>query len=168
MLDNVFGIMNNVVPRFQWAEIDLAFPSYDRHFRLTSYAHMVATNEFPGLRMKIKDAFMILFSPPSIDDTNLNVLKDGNLTALDMQILIHCKSSFLCRFHAKINSKKSSLHACLDISLHQSSTSLTRDLNSSSRAPLPRRHAILAHYLGWNKILCARSRMEQTRFLPNR
>lgn len=106
MLDNVFGIMNNVVPRFQWAEVDLAFPSYDRHFRLTSYAHMVATNEFPGLRMKIKDAFMILFSPPSIDDTNLNVLKDGNLTALDMQILIHCKSSFLCRFHAKINSKK--------------------------------------------------------------
>lgn len=91
MLDNAFGIFNNVVPRFQWAEIDLTFPSDDRYFKLTSYDQMLATRQFPQRKVKIKDAFLVLFSPPEVGDKNLTVLRQGYLSALDMQILMHCK-----------------------------------------------------------------------------
>jgi hypothetical protein len=90
MLDNAFGIFNNVVPRFQWAEIDLTFPSDDRYFKIRSYDELVKTNQFPSRKMKIKDAFLVLFSPPEANDKNLAPLREGNLTALDMQMLIHC------------------------------------------------------------------------------
>jgi hypothetical protein len=90
MLDNAFGIFNNVSPRFQWAEIDLPFQSDDRFFRLANYNAMVASTLTPIRRMKMKDAFLLLFSPPDTENENLKVLRSGNLTALDMQMLIHC------------------------------------------------------------------------------
>jgi len=93
MLDNAFGIFNNVPPRFQWAEIDLTFPSDDIYFRTANYDELLATQRFPIPKMKIKDAFMILFTPPEKAAERLKVLRDGNLTALDMQMLIHCSSS---------------------------------------------------------------------------
>jgi hypothetical protein len=90
MLDIAFGIFNNVSPRFQWAEIDLPFPSADIYFRTTNYNELVATQRFPVPKMKIKDAFLILFSPPDLTNQNLQPLREGNLSALDMQMLIHC------------------------------------------------------------------------------
>lgn len=100
MLDNAFGIFNNVSPRFQWAEIDLAFPSDDRFFAMANYDHLAASLSFPARKMKIKDAFLILFSTPEMEE-DLMFLRRGNLTALDMQMLIHCKptpSRFIIAF----------------------------------------------------------------------
>ena len=89
MLDNAFGIFNNVSPRFQWAELDLPFPSDDSVFKIASYDQLVSSQKFPTLKMKIKDAFLCLFTPPDTTEHNLRVLREGCLTALDMQMLIH-------------------------------------------------------------------------------
>lgn len=104
MLDNAFGIFNNVSPRFQWAEIDLTFPSDDRFFAIANYDELMAHSLFPVRKMKIKDAFLVLFSPPEKAEEGLAFLRRGNLTALDMQMLIHCKSSHFppVWFHANI------------------------------------------------------------------
>jgi hypothetical protein len=90
MLDNLFGIFNNVPPRFNWVELDLPFPSDDRYFNTASYDELAATRLFPVRKMKIEDAFLILFLPPDASKERLKVLRDGCLTALDMQMLIHC------------------------------------------------------------------------------
>ena len=92
MLDNAFGIFNNVSPRFQWAEIDLTFPSDDRYFGVATYDELMANSLFPIRKMKIKDAFLVLFSPSDKVEEGLTFLRSGNLTALDMQMLIHCTS----------------------------------------------------------------------------
>ncbi|KAG9241572.1 hypothetical protein BJ878DRAFT_536451 [Calycina marina] len=89
MLDNAFGVFNNVSPRFQWAEIDLAFPSDDQFFKIANYEQLIIAQRFPSRKMKIKDAFMSLFTSAQSADYNLRVLKEGHLTALDLQMLIH-------------------------------------------------------------------------------
>ncbi len=91
MLDSAFGIFNNLPPRFQWSEIDLPFPSDDEYFKIPNYEAMVAKHLFPQPKMKLKDAFMVLFSNPESGKDNLEALRAGHLTALDMQMLIHCK-----------------------------------------------------------------------------
>lgn len=93
MLDHAFGIFNNVSPRFQWAEIDLPFPSDDRFFEVASYAELRAQSLYPVPKMKVKDAYLVLFTPLETAEQELNFLRTGNLTPLDMQMLIHCKSS---------------------------------------------------------------------------
>lgn len=98
MLDNAFGIFNNVVPRIQWAEIDLPFPSDDGYFKVSSYDQFITAVAFPIRKMKIKEAFLVLFSPPEVNNNNLAPLRDGNLTAHDMQMLIHCTLSVLPLF----------------------------------------------------------------------
>jgi hypothetical protein len=108
MLDNAFGIFNNVSPRFQWAEIDLIFPSDDRFFAVANYDELMAQSLFPVSKMKIKDAFLVLFSPPEKATEGLAFLRNGNLTALDMQMLIHCTSAQLCSFLSFANNLKSS------------------------------------------------------------
>lgn len=92
MLDHAFGIFNNVSPRFQWAEIDLPFPSDDRFFEVANYAELRAQSLCPVPKMKVKDAYLVLFTPLESAEQELNVLRTGNLTPLDMQMLIHCKS----------------------------------------------------------------------------
>jgi len=94
MLDHAFGIFNNVSPRFQWAEIDLPFPSDDDFFRISNFDDMIAKSVSPLHRMKIKDAFLVLFYPGAVGE-ELEILRRGKLTALDMQMLIHCSSSHL-------------------------------------------------------------------------
>jgi hypothetical protein len=42
--------------------------------------------------MKMKDAFLLLFSPPETADEYLAVLRNSHLMALDIQILIHSTS----------------------------------------------------------------------------
>ena len=105
MLDNVFGIFNNVPPRMNWAELDLPFPSDDRSFNIANYNELIATRLFPARKMKIEEAFLILFLPPEASKEELKVLRDGRLTALDMQLLIHCMpcaSSIFINQHANI------------------------------------------------------------------
>jgi hypothetical protein len=92
MLDNSFGIFHNVTPRFQWAELDVPFQSDDRFFCLASYDAMLTSKLAPVPRMKIKDAFLLLFSPPETRERDLEILRQGQLNALDMQMLIHCTS----------------------------------------------------------------------------
>jgi hypothetical protein len=94
MLDQAFGIFNNVSPRFQWAELDLPFPSDEVYFQLTNYDDLVAQSLHPQNKMKIKDAFLVLFAPPETAEEDLKVLRSGNLTAHDMQMLMHCKPIF--------------------------------------------------------------------------
>ncbi|KAE9377306.1 hypothetical protein N431DRAFT_369075 [Stipitochalara longipes BDJ] len=89
MLDNSFGIFHNVTPRFQWAELDVPFQADDRFFRLANYDAMIASKIAPVPRMKIKDAFLLLFSPPETQEQDLDILRQGQLNALDMQMLIH-------------------------------------------------------------------------------
>ena len=90
MLDNAFGIFNNVLPRFQWAEINLSFPSDDKYFKTANYEELIAYSPFPQRKMKVKDAFLCLFSPPDRSEDSLRTLILNNPTALDMQMLIHC------------------------------------------------------------------------------
>jgi hypothetical protein len=92
MLDHAFGIFNNVPPRFQWAELDLPFPSDDRYFKPANFVELQAQSLFPQPKMKIKDAYLILFSPEETIEEDLNILRTGNLTPLDLQMLIHCTS----------------------------------------------------------------------------
>jgi hypothetical protein len=91
MLDRAFGIFNNVPPHFQWAEIDLSFPSDDRCFKFSNYDEMVAHSFFPIRGIKIKDAFLFLFSSGGKAEEGLQFLRSGNLTPLDLQVLMHCK-----------------------------------------------------------------------------
>jgi hypothetical protein len=90
MLDHAFGIFNNVSPRFQWAEIDLPFPSDDRYFNVANYADLRAQSIYPQQRIKVKDAYVVLFTPPGSPEKDLNVLRTANLDTFDMQMLIHC------------------------------------------------------------------------------
>jgi hypothetical protein len=90
MLDQAFGIFNNVSPRFQWAEIDLPFPSDNRYFSVANYADLRAQSLYPQQRIKVKDAYMVLFTPPESPEKDLNVLRTANLDTFDMQMLIHC------------------------------------------------------------------------------
>lgn len=94
MIDIVFGIFNNVPHRINWAELDLPFPSDDRYFKIANYEEMTATQLFPDRKMKIEEAFLILFLPTEASKEKIKVLRDGCLTALDMQLLIHCMSLF--------------------------------------------------------------------------
>lgn len=93
MLDHAFGIFNNASPRFQWAEIDLPFPADDHFFKTANFDEMVAQKVQPKRSMKIKDAFRILFTSSASAEQDLRVLRQGALSALDMQMLIHCLSS---------------------------------------------------------------------------
>ncbi|PQE08746.1 C2H2 finger domain (Zms1) protein [Rutstroemia sp. NJR-2017a BVV2] len=89
MLDNAFAIFNNLAPRLQWAEIDLPFPSDDLYFKVAKYEDLRNHSGFPIPKMKIKDAFLLLFSPVDSAERDLAPLRGGNLTALDMQMLMH-------------------------------------------------------------------------------
>jgi hypothetical protein len=93
MLDSSFGIFHNVSPRFQWAELDVPFQSDDHFFRLANYDAVLASKLVPLRRMKIKEAFLLLFSPPETVERDLEILRRDKLNALDMQILIHCSCS---------------------------------------------------------------------------
>ncbi|KAJ5047458.1 uncharacterized protein L3040_003285 [Drepanopeziza brunnea f. sp. 'multigermtubi'] len=87
MLDHAFGIFNNVSPCFQWAELDLPFPSDERFFELSSFEEMVAKSaEIPRYGIKLKDAFLVLFSPEGAE-SELNALR--NLKFGDAQMLMH-------------------------------------------------------------------------------
>lgn len=119
MLDNSFGIFHNVSPRFQWAELDVPFQTDDRFFRLSNYDAMLASKLTPVRRMKIKDAFLLLFSPPETAERDLEILRNGQLNALDMQMLIHCMSLlppfsvtpfFSCISPQTLTPQKSSTH----------------------------------------------------------
>jgi hypothetical protein len=92
MLDNAFGIFNNVPPRFQWSELDIAFPSGDDFFTTTTFAEMISKSLPPRPKMKIKDAFLLLFSGPETAEDDINTLRLNGITALDMQMLMHCTS----------------------------------------------------------------------------
>jgi hypothetical protein len=94
MLDHAFGILNNFAPRFQWAEIDLPFPCDEVFFKISTYEEMISRSLFPQRKMKVKEGFLNLFSQPESAEENLTALRAGKLTALDMQMLIHCKCSW--------------------------------------------------------------------------
>lgn len=89
MLDNAFGIFNNITPRLQWSEIDLPFPSEDRYFEFASYEELLADSRFPYPKPKIKDAFMMLISAGDNWKDELRCLRLGTLNAMDMQMLMH-------------------------------------------------------------------------------
>lgn len=95
MLDNAFAIFNNLTPRLQWAEIDLPFPSNEGYFKATKFEDLKDHAGFPIPKIKIKDAFLLLFSPMESAKEDLMPLCNRNLTALDMQMLIHSKVFYL-------------------------------------------------------------------------
>lgn len=95
MLDNAFAIFNNLTPRLQWAEIDLPFPSNEGYFKATKFEDLKDQAGFPIPKIKIKDAFLLLFSPMESAKEDLMPLCNRNLTALDMQMLIHSKMFYL-------------------------------------------------------------------------
>lgn len=155
MLDHAFGIFNNVPPRFQWAEIDLAFPSGDAFFQISNYDTMVAQAAAPLRRMKMKDAFVILFSTDG-PEGNLRALGGGNLTALDMQMLIHC--SFRLPSLAPPSSAQhqltptSPLHPRLLLPLPQSPLLAPRHQHRLAHRPLPNRALQLAARVGRDQV----------------
>jgi hypothetical protein len=113
MLDHAFGILNNFAPRFQWAEIDLPFPCDEVFFNVSTYEEMISRSLFPQRKMKVKEGFLNLFSQPKSADENLQALRAGKLTGLDMQMLIHC----MCLWTPVpyiTDIPCSALHACLD------------------------------------------------------
>lgn len=103
MLDNSFGIFHNVSPRFQWSELDVTFQSDDRFFGLANYDAMLASKMTPVGRMKIKNAFLLLFSERVSEQRNLDILRSARLRALDMQMLIHCSFYPLQVFYFLLN-----------------------------------------------------------------
>jgi len=89
MLDHAFGIFNNVPPRFQWSELDIVFPGDDDFFKTSNFTEMITKSLSPRPKMKIKEAFMLLFSGPEIAEEHINTLRLNGTTALDMQMLMH-------------------------------------------------------------------------------
>ncbi|KAJ8069677.1 hypothetical protein OCU04_000105 [Sclerotinia nivalis] len=89
MLDNAFAIFNNLTPRLQWAEIDLPFPSNDQYFKAAKYDDLGNHSGFPIPKIKIKDAFFLLYSRMETAEEDPLPLCNCNLTAQDMQMLIH-------------------------------------------------------------------------------
>ncbi|KAG4028416.1 hypothetical protein MFRU_021g00080 [Monilinia fructicola] len=89
MLENSFAIFNNIMPRLQWAEIDLPFPSNDDYFKAANYDSLGNHSGYPISKIKIKNAFLLLYSPMETAEKDLMLLRNGNVTALDMQMLIH-------------------------------------------------------------------------------
>lgn len=147
MLDHAFGIFNNVSPRFQWAEIDLPFPSDDRFFEVASYAELRAQSLYPIPKMKVKDAYVVLFTPPESAEQELNVLRTGNLTPLDMQMLIHCKSTethpqFLFLIFPRF------IYPRMEKHIFQPHVRSPRGQHPRNSPPLPTRHAQLAYRMG--------------------
>ena len=167
MLDNSFGVFHNVTPRFQWAEIDLPFQSDDHFFRLANYDAMLASKLAPVSRMKIKDAFLLLFSPPETRERDLEILRQGQLNALDMQMLIHCTSSLPIRpliFNHNLTSQ-SPLHTPLGSNIRQPPRLPAFDLHPPPPRPIQIRNERLEAPLGRNQIHFPRKRrVEQTRF----
>lgn len=94
MLENSFAIFNNIMPRLQWAEIDLPFPSNDDYFKAANYDSLGNHSGYPISKIKIKNAFLLLYSPMETAEKDLMLLRNGNVTALDMQMLIHGKISY--------------------------------------------------------------------------
>lgn len=156
MLDNVFGVFNNMPPRFNWAEFDLAFPSDDRYFKIANFEELSATGLFPVGTMKIEDAFLILFLPPETSKEKLKVLRDGRLRALDMQLLIHCMSrasSAFLSFSPRTNIPPSHLYPPLDPHLWQS-THLPTDNRCKYSSHIFQNSTVgLENHLERNKIL---------------
>ena len=112
MLDNAFGIFNNFAPGFQWAELDLPFPCDEVFFKISTYEEMISRSLFPQRKMKVKEGFLNLFSQPESADENRKALRAGRLTALDMQMLIHCMCFWTpVRYITDIPG--SALHTCL-------------------------------------------------------
>lgn len=89
MLDNAFAIFNNLTPRLQWAEIDLPFPSNEQYFKAAKYDDLGGLSKFPLPKIKIKDAFLLLYSPTKTAEEDPWPLSNRNLTVQDMQMLIH-------------------------------------------------------------------------------
>jgi hypothetical protein len=167
MLDHAFGIFNNLSPRFQWAEIDLPFPSDDVYFKVANYDELVAQSLYPQHKMKIKDAFLVLFSRPETAEEDLRVLRAGNLTALDMQMLIHCKFLSPTSYLLGTNVLPRSVYVRLEKHI------LKPDGRSDNQRPrsviaLQNCYAELANRLGPNQKLGTRERVEQTWFPENR
>lgn len=155
MLDQAFGIFNNVSPRFQWAELDLPFPCDEAYFQLANYEDLVAQSLHPQNKMKIKDAFLLLFAPPETAEEDLKVLRSGNLTALDMQMLIHCKRAFpnllplLIIMLTRLNSRP--IHPRLEMHLLEPNGWTTHDKYTRSHKTIQDCYAELATCLGSNK-----------------
>jgi hypothetical protein len=135
MLDHAFGMFNNVPTVFQWAEIDLPFPSDDHFFKIADYDEMIAQKAHPKRSMKIKDAFMRLFASPASAEQDLAILRQGALSALDMQMLIHCLFSLFKIITAYTN-MNSYLYPCLAVYILESNSSITRDQHPPSRRAL--------------------------------
>ncbi|KAM3086872.1 hypothetical protein ACMFMF_000807 [Clarireedia jacksonii] len=151
MLDNAFAIFNNLAPRLQWAEIDLPFPSDDQYFKAAKYDDLRNHSGFPISKMKIKDAFMLLFSPVDIADRGLLPLRGGNLTVLDMQMLMHGMSFLLSYLLSPISLlilTCSSLRSCMDFHLLQPISASPHNLNTISRGTIQTRLAQLESGLG--------------------
>lgn len=91
MLDNALAIFHNVGPRLRWSEIDLSFPGDNNYFTAASYNDIAIYGRPPEPIRKIKDAFLLLFSPFDGVENGLKTLRAGKLTAMDMQMMIHCK-----------------------------------------------------------------------------
>ncbi|KAI9650259.1 hypothetical protein NHQ30_000272 [Ciborinia camelliae] len=87
-LDHVHAIFNNLPTRFQWAEIDLPFPSNDEYFKAAKHEDLRSHSGFPIAKMKIKDSFLLLYSPMETAEQDLMPLCN-NLTAFDMHMLIY-------------------------------------------------------------------------------
>jgi hypothetical protein len=132
MLDTVFGIFNNVSPCFQWPEIDLQFPGDNEFFTIANFDEMAAKQAMPRCRMKVKDAFLLLFSPPEKAYESLNVLRSDKITAFDMQILVHCQFHVECIQMLRLTCFRS-LRTCLVSDILQS-------LDSSPRRGYPGHH----------------------------
>lgn len=150
MLDSAFGIFNNVSPRWQWAEVDLTFPTSDVYFDLANFNELLTMQKYPVPKMKIKDAFLILFSTPDSEGRNLQILRDGDLSPLDMQMMIHC--TLFPTPHQPIKlTTHSPLHAHLALPLLQPATAPPDRLANpvfANAAALQDRHGELETDLG--------------------
>lgn len=122
MLDNTFGIFNNVAPRLQWAEIDLRFPSEEVYFKATSFEDYASKQLYPqpALRIKLKEAFMLLFAP-QVGGPEFVALRNAALTPIDMQVLIYCPFSSPSSDQLKLINR-SPLHSPLDYNFQLASS----------------------------------------------
>jgi hypothetical protein len=161
MLDHAFGIFNNVSPRFQWAEIDLPFPSDDRYFNVASYADLRVQSLYPQQRMKVKDAYQALFASPESPERDLNILRNANLDTFDMQMLIHCMYATARLIPLPLTDFRS-LHACLEKHIFESLGCNYNQKHTRPARTFQNRDAKLEDIMGRNQSVLLGNRMDET------
>jgi hypothetical protein len=94
LLDSAFGIFDNIQPRIDLCELELQLPCDPIYFKTANYQEMAINSLFPHQKMKVLDAYQMLFRTQRDPSECLAPAEMISLNSWDLLILIHRTYSF--------------------------------------------------------------------------